>query len=62
MIERNAVRRALASAGGNASKGMMAMALTLSLSPATAFAQTSDGEIEGAAGSDELRPKTWTAQ
>ena len=33
MIERNAVRRALASAGGNASKGMMAMALTLSLSP-----------------------------
>ena len=62
MIERNAVRRALASAGGNASKGMMAMALTLSLSPATAFAQTSDGEIEGAAGSDATNTETAAPQ
>ena len=62
MIERNAVRRALASAGGNASKGMMAMALTLSLSPATAFAQTGDGEIEGAAGSDATNTETAAPQ
>lgn len=62
MIERNAVRRALASAGGNASKGMMAMALTLSLSPAAAFAQTGDGEIEGAAGSDATNTETAAPQ
>ena len=62
MIERNAVRRALASAGGNASKGMMAMALTLSLSPATAFAQTGDGEIEGAVGSDATNTETAAPQ
>ena len=62
MIERNAVRRALASAGGNASKGMMAMALTLSLSPAAAFAQTGGGEIEGAAGSDATNTETAAPQ
>ena len=57
MIERNAIRRVLATAGGNASKGVMAMALTLSLTPVTALAQT-DGEIEGAAGSDATNTET----
>lgn len=38
MIERNAIRRVLATAGGNASKGVMAMALAMSLTPATALA------------------------
>ena len=58
MIERNAIRRVLASAGGNASKGVMAMALTLSLTPATALAQTDGSEIEGAAGSDATNTET----
>ena len=58
MIERNAIRRVLATAGGNASKGVMAMALTLSLTPVTALAQTDGGEIEGAAGSDATNTET----
>lgn len=58
MIERNAIRRVLATAGGNASKGVMAMALTLSLTPATALAQTDGGEMEGAAGSDATNTET----
>ena len=62
MIERNAVRRVLASAGSNASKGMLAMALTLSLTPAAALAQTGGGEIEGAAGSDATNTETAAPQ
>ena len=58
MIERNAIRRVLATAGGNASKGVMAMALTLSLTPVTALAQTDGDEIEGAAGSDATNTET----
>ena len=58
MIERNAIRRVLATAGGNASKGVMAMALTLSLTPVTALAQTDGSEIEGAAGSDATNTET----
>ncbi len=58
MIERNAIRRVLAAAGGNASKGVMAMALTLSLTPATALAQTDGNEMEGAAGSDATNTET----
>lgn len=58
MIERNAIRRVLATAGGNASKGVMAMALAMSLTPATALAQTEGGEIEGAAGSDATNTET----
>ena len=62
MIERNAIRRVLATAGGNASKGVMAMALTLSLTPVTALAQTDGGEIEGAAGSDATNTETAAPQ
>lgn len=58
MIERNAIRRVMAAAGGNASKGVMAMALTLSLTPATALAQTDGNEMEGAAGSDATNTET----
>lgn len=58
MIERNAIRRVLATAGGNASKGVMVMALTLSLTPVTALAQTDGSEIEGAAGSDATNTET----
>ena len=62
MIERNAVRRVLARAGSSASKGALAMALTLSLTPAAALAQTGGGEIEGAAGSDATNTETAAPQ
>ena len=58
MIERNAVRRALTAAGSNASKGLLAVALTLPMTPVAAFAQTGGSEIEGAAGSDATNTET----
>ncbi len=58
MIERNAVRLQLQHAGNVASKGMLAAALTLSLSPAIALAQ----QNEGAAGSDATNTETAALQ
>ena len=62
MIERNAVRRALTAAGSNASKGLLAVALTLPMAPVAAFAQTGGSEIEGAAGSDATNTETAAPQ
>ncbi len=62
MIERNAVRRALTAAGSNASKGLLAVALTLPMTPVAAFAQTGGSEIEGAAGSDATNTETAAPQ
>ena len=42
MIERNAIRRVLATAGGNASKGVMAMALSRLVADAAALQDESD--------------------
>ncbi len=58
MIERNAVRLQLQHAGNLASKGMLAAALTLSLSPTLALAQ----QNEGAAGSDATNTETAAPQ
>ena len=62
MIERNAVRRALTAAGSNASKGLLAVALTLPMTPVAAFAQTGGSGIEGAAGSDATNTETAAPQ
>ena len=53
MKDRNAVRQQLQRARGGASKGALAVALTLSLCPTAAFAQT-----EGAADSDATNTET----